>query len=461
MPLSALHFQHKEAVLREACKRCLPGAKSCLLGEMAECFICRDVRLAEGLRRFCDCKNLLAHHSCLLTWVTKGLSREDRLRCRACNSEVCTRTLAAREPARLDRRFRDEETPNAVRRNRVKRFPALERRFRYRGDTPLHGAEAGQFVELRASGAGEGQSPADVWEQQRHRRECCSYSSLDGTALQISSAISASQSLPATRAQASYCPSGNPSAGQLLPIRQPERRPATAHQATRAQASYCPSGNPSAGQLLPIRQPERRPATAHQATRAQASYCPSGNPSAGQLLPIRQPERRPATAHQATRAQASYCPSGNPNAGQLLPIRQPERRPATAHQATRTQASYCPSGIPPSCCSFAHKLNSATQNESLDLEIHDITKKGRKDSFHVAYFESFNQPACCFNGPQKQSCHRLYSLHCLELSCGPGSVSLVRRFAPIDPMRGLLRVMPECASEGRDDAQELSVHNSV
>ncbi|XP_026877315.2 uncharacterized protein LOC113584538 [Electrophorus electricus] len=62
-------------------------AGSLTTAEMAECFICRDVRLAEGLRRFCDCKNLLAHHSCLLTWVTKGLSREDRLRCRACNSE--------------------------------------------------------------------------------------------------------------------------------------------------------------------------------------------------------------------------------------------------------------------------------------------------------------------------------------------------------------------------------------
>ncbi|XP_066521895.1 uncharacterized protein [Hoplias malabaricus] len=54
--------------------------------EMPECFICRDVQLVDGepLRRFCDCKNLMAHHSCLLTW---GLGSEDRLRCSACNAE--------------------------------------------------------------------------------------------------------------------------------------------------------------------------------------------------------------------------------------------------------------------------------------------------------------------------------------------------------------------------------------
>ncbi|XP_017553429.1 uncharacterized protein LOC108427650 isoform X2 [Pygocentrus nattereri] len=57
--------------------------------EMPECFICRDVQLVDGepLRRFCDCKNLMAHHSCLLTWVRKGLGSEDRLRCSACNAE--------------------------------------------------------------------------------------------------------------------------------------------------------------------------------------------------------------------------------------------------------------------------------------------------------------------------------------------------------------------------------------
>ncbi|XP_076846592.1 uncharacterized protein LOC143491453 [Brachyhypopomus gauderio] len=63
--------------------------------EMAECFICRDVQLeGEPLRRFCDCRHLVSHHSCLLTWVTKGLGREDRLRCSACNSEYRQRPTA-------------------------------------------------------------------------------------------------------------------------------------------------------------------------------------------------------------------------------------------------------------------------------------------------------------------------------------------------------------------------------
>lgn len=36
-----------------------------------ECFICRDVELqaSDPLRKFCDCKNLLAHHACLSTWI--------------------------------------------------------------------------------------------------------------------------------------------------------------------------------------------------------------------------------------------------------------------------------------------------------------------------------------------------------------------------------------------------------
>ncbi|XP_022531159.1 uncharacterized protein LOC103025947 [Astyanax mexicanus] len=71
--------------------------------ETPECFICRDVQLVDGepLRRFCDCKNLVAHHSCLITWVKKGLGSEDRLRCSACNAEyeqcqtAAWRTLAS------------------------------------------------------------------------------------------------------------------------------------------------------------------------------------------------------------------------------------------------------------------------------------------------------------------------------------------------------------------------------
>ena len=41
--------------------------------ETSECFICRDVELqaSDPLRNFCDCKNLLAHHVCLSTWIQR------------------------------------------------------------------------------------------------------------------------------------------------------------------------------------------------------------------------------------------------------------------------------------------------------------------------------------------------------------------------------------------------------
>ncbi|KAF4079264.1 hypothetical protein AMELA_G00191050 [Ameiurus melas] len=68
-----------------------------LIAETPECFICRDVQLVDGekLKRFCDCKNLMAHHGCLLTWVRTGLRRNDQLRCRVCNAEhqVASTTL--------------------------------------------------------------------------------------------------------------------------------------------------------------------------------------------------------------------------------------------------------------------------------------------------------------------------------------------------------------------------------
>lgn len=65
------------------------NAVSVNITEESECFICRDVGLMdeEPLRTFCDCKNLVAHHSCLLTWIKKGLGREERLRCSVCNAE--------------------------------------------------------------------------------------------------------------------------------------------------------------------------------------------------------------------------------------------------------------------------------------------------------------------------------------------------------------------------------------
>ncbi|KAG7456618.1 hypothetical protein MATL_G00237780 [Megalops atlanticus] len=57
--------------------------------ESSECFICRDgeLRRQEALWHFCDCKSLVAHHSCLLTWIKKGLGAKDRPRCNVCHAE--------------------------------------------------------------------------------------------------------------------------------------------------------------------------------------------------------------------------------------------------------------------------------------------------------------------------------------------------------------------------------------
>ncbi|XP_070817586.1 uncharacterized protein [Chaetodon trifascialis] len=69
----------------------LSPAESCtsLSIEASECFICRDVELtaSDPLRNFCDCKNLLAHHVCLSTWIQTGCGCEDRLRCIACKAK--------------------------------------------------------------------------------------------------------------------------------------------------------------------------------------------------------------------------------------------------------------------------------------------------------------------------------------------------------------------------------------
>ncbi|XP_051233062.1 uncharacterized protein LOC127350445 [Dicentrarchus labrax] len=69
----------------------LSSAESCrsLSIEMSECFICRDVELkaSDPLRKFCDCKNLLAHHVCLSTWIQRGCGSEDRLRCIVCKAK--------------------------------------------------------------------------------------------------------------------------------------------------------------------------------------------------------------------------------------------------------------------------------------------------------------------------------------------------------------------------------------
>ncbi|XP_054646368.1 uncharacterized protein LOC129189080 [Dunckerocampus dactyliophorus] len=65
----------------ESCKR--------LYVELSECFICRDVQVQAGdpLRTFCDCKNLLAHHVCISTWIQRGGGSEDRLHCVVCKAK--------------------------------------------------------------------------------------------------------------------------------------------------------------------------------------------------------------------------------------------------------------------------------------------------------------------------------------------------------------------------------------
>ncbi|XP_026202081.1 uncharacterized protein LOC113152830 isoform X2 [Anabas testudineus] len=59
------------------------------MGKTSECFICRDVELeaSDPLRNFCDCRNLLAHHACLSTWIQRGCGSEDRLRCIICKAK--------------------------------------------------------------------------------------------------------------------------------------------------------------------------------------------------------------------------------------------------------------------------------------------------------------------------------------------------------------------------------------
>nr|XP_046248001.1 uncharacterized protein LOC124060757 isoform X2 [Scatophagus argus] len=69
----------------------LSSAESCrsLFIEASECFICRDAELqaSDPLRKFCDCKNLLAHHVCLSTWIQRGCGSKDRLRCIVCKAK--------------------------------------------------------------------------------------------------------------------------------------------------------------------------------------------------------------------------------------------------------------------------------------------------------------------------------------------------------------------------------------
>ncbi|XP_078248331.1 uncharacterized protein LOC144588798 isoform X1 [Pogona vitticeps] len=57
--------------------------------ESKECFICRegDEMGRDALLHFCDCKNLIAHQKCLLTWIQKGPHYEGTPTCKVCTAE--------------------------------------------------------------------------------------------------------------------------------------------------------------------------------------------------------------------------------------------------------------------------------------------------------------------------------------------------------------------------------------
>ncbi|XP_066548179.1 uncharacterized protein LOC136714540 [Amia ocellicauda] len=60
-----------------------------LIVDTSECFICREAEGSgrDALRHFCDCKTLVAHHRCLLTWIKKGPGTEGHPRCSVCKAE--------------------------------------------------------------------------------------------------------------------------------------------------------------------------------------------------------------------------------------------------------------------------------------------------------------------------------------------------------------------------------------
>ncbi|XP_078264024.1 uncharacterized protein LOC144598025 [Rhinoraja longicauda] len=62
-----------------------------------ECFICRERGLTgcNSLLQYCDCKSLVAHHECLLTWIQKGHWHEDRPSCRVCMVEYHLQNVSA------------------------------------------------------------------------------------------------------------------------------------------------------------------------------------------------------------------------------------------------------------------------------------------------------------------------------------------------------------------------------
>nr|XP_008107495.1 PREDICTED: uncharacterized protein LOC103278655 isoform X1 [Anolis carolinensis] len=78
-----------------------PDSAPLIHAESKECFICRegDEMGRDALLHFCDCKNLIAHQKCLLTWIQKGFHNENVPRCKVCTAE----TFPGRSRAHFDR----------------------------------------------------------------------------------------------------------------------------------------------------------------------------------------------------------------------------------------------------------------------------------------------------------------------------------------------------------------------
>ncbi|XP_067394621.1 uncharacterized protein [Emydura macquarii macquarii] len=66
-----------------------PESTLIIHAESKECFICRegDEMGRDALLHFCDCKNLIAHQKCVLTWIQKGSDSRERPRCKVCTAE--------------------------------------------------------------------------------------------------------------------------------------------------------------------------------------------------------------------------------------------------------------------------------------------------------------------------------------------------------------------------------------
>ncbi|XP_078248334.1 uncharacterized protein LOC144588798 isoform X4 [Pogona vitticeps] len=91
-------------------KNCL-GSALPINTESKECFICRegDEMGRDALLHFCDCKNLIAHQKCLLTWIQKGPHYEGTPTCKVCTAE----NISYRKPEYIqmkEEREMEEET---------------------------------------------------------------------------------------------------------------------------------------------------------------------------------------------------------------------------------------------------------------------------------------------------------------------------------------------------------------